>query len=262
MLALVAGFTLAPNSVSANGFTDSLHYKLVGDTAVWDEELGAYTVEVYFEMKWDVPGERVQFISLGVSYDTTVFSFESATMDSANWHRGFVVLFPPPGGGTPWDVFLEWCCGLFDPDSTSNWTTGGLVRYGSLKFTVLDNSNPLEAEISVSRTTGNHTVIKIIDPAETWFLLDSNYTDGTVTFLGVTETPCCNSPGDANNSGTFNISDVTFVIARIFAGGVPAPCLAEADADANATLNIADVTFMIARIFAGGPAPSCVSTIP
>ncbi len=68
---------------------------------------------------------------------------------------------------------------------------------------------------------------------------------------------CCNVPGDADNSGSANIADVTFLIARIFRGG-PAPvCQDAADADGNNSVNIADVTYMITRIFTSGPAPIC-----
>ena len=63
--------------------------------------------------------------------------------------------------------------------------------------------------------------------------------------------------GDANGSGGVNIADVTYLIARIFAGG-PAPVPLEAgDANGSGGVNIADVTYLIARIFAGGPAPVC-----
>lgn len=63
--------------------------------------------------------------------------------------------------------------------------------------------------------------------------------------------------GDANGSGAVNIADVTFLIARIFAGGI-APVPQEAgDANGSGGINIADVTYLIARIFAGGPAPIC-----
>lgn len=68
---------------------------------------------------------------------------------------------------------------------------------------------------------------------------------------------CCDFAGDTNNSGSVNIADVTFLIARIFAGGAAPPCCEKGDADGSGRVNVADVTFLIARIFAGGPAPSC-----
>jgi len=73
---------------------------------------------------------------------------------------------------------------------------------------------------------------------------------------------CCfdGDEGDANSDSSTNIADVTFLIARIFAGGQAPECHDKADADANSNVNIADVTFLIARIFAGGPEPACGPT--
>ncbi len=71
---------------------------------------------------------------------------------------------------------------------------------------------------------------------------------------------CCLLAGDANHTGSFNIADVTYMIARIFTGGPAPPCTDEADADGSNTFNIADVTYSIARIFSGGPAPICGTT--
>lgn len=68
---------------------------------------------------------------------------------------------------------------------------------------------------------------------------------------------CCANAGDANNDGSTNIADVTFLIARIFAGGTAPPCCEQGDANGDGSVNIADVTFLIARIFAGGAAPVC-----
>ncbi len=71
---------------------------------------------------------------------------------------------------------------------------------------------------------------------------------------------CCDTAGDANNDGNVNISDVTFLIARIFASGPAPECNDQADGNGDTSVNIADVTFLIARIFAGGPAPVCGTT--
>lgn len=77
---------------------------------------------------------------------------------------------------------------------------------------------------------------------------------GTVTAF------CCDTPGDANNSGSVNIADVTFLISRIFAGGPAPPCAQEGNANGDDKIDISDITFLIARIFAGGPAPVCGTT--
>lgn len=63
--------------------------------------------------------------------------------------------------------------------------------------------------------------------------------------------------GDPNGDRTVNIADITFLIARIFAGGSAPVPLEAGDANGDGSVNIADVTFLIARIFAGGPEPVC-----
>ena len=71
---------------------------------------------------------------------------------------------------------------------------------------------------------------------------------------------CCDLAGDADNSGSVNIGDVTFIINRIFAGGSAPSCNDEADADGSSALNIADATYLIQLIFAGGALPVCGET--
>lgn len=68
---------------------------------------------------------------------------------------------------------------------------------------------------------------------------------------------CCDLAGDANNDGRVNIADLTFLIARNFAGGAAPPCCEKGDADGSGRLDFADVMFLLARIFACGPAPVC-----
>ncbi|MCH7878957.1 MAG: dockerin type I repeat-containing protein, partial [candidate division Zixibacteria bacterium] len=63
---------------------------------------------------------------------------------------------------------------------------------------------------------------------------------------------CCSFAGDANGDNSVNIADVTYMIARIFAGGAAPICNDAADANGDNSNNIADLTYMIARIFAGG----------
>ncbi len=61
--------------------------------------------------------------------------------------------------------------------------------------------------------------------------------------------------GDANSTGSVNISDAVFLIAYIFSGG-PAPNpLISGDADCSGSVNISDAVYLINHIFGGGPAP-------
>ena len=69
--------------------------------------------------------------------------------------------------------------------------------------------------------------------------------------------PCCTLPGDADGDGMFTIGDVSFTIARIFAGGPAPTCQDAADANGDNLYNVADISYAIDRIFSGGPAPVC-----
>ncbi|MFH2055987.1 MAG: S8 family serine peptidase [bacterium] len=61
--------------------------------------------------------------------------------------------------------------------------------------------------------------------------------------------------GDANGDEIVNITDATFLIAYIFAGGAPPDPLESGDANCDALTNITDATYLIAYIFGGGPEP-------
>ncbi len=84
--------------------------------------------------------------------------------------------------------------------------------------------------------------------------IDAGYTFACTNNLIVCATCLC---GDANGTGTINISDAVYVINYIFGGG-PAPnpiCLG--DANGTGSVNISDAVYIINFIFGGGPAPFC-----
>jgi hypothetical protein len=61
--------------------------------------------------------------------------------------------------------------------------------------------------------------------------------------------------GDANASGSVNISDAVYLIAYIFSGGAAPNPLAAGDANCSGSVNISDAVYLIAYIFSGGPQP-------
>ncbi len=68
---------------------------------------------------------------------------------------------------------------------------------------------------------------------------------------------CCVKAGDANNNGTVNALDVTFIINFLYKHG-PAPvCPAQADVNGNGVTNALDVTYLINFLYKHGPAPKC-----
>ncbi len=66
-----------------------------------------------------------------------------------------------------------------------------------------------------------------------------------------------NIPGDANSSGSVNITDATFMISYLYRSG-PAPVpLWKGDANGNGLINILDVTHLISFLLKNGPEPIC-----
>ncbi len=60
--------------------------------------------------------------------------------------------------------------------------------------------------------------------------------------------------GDANQSGTINALDITYLINFLYKHG-PAPELYAGDANASGTINALDITYLINFLYKGGPAP-------
>jgi len=89
--------------------------------------------------------------------------------------------------------------------------------------------------------------------------LQENVEDIWNFFAEYTRPPedCCDLPGDANNSGRVDISDLTSYMSFFFFGGPPFPCFEEGDVDGSCGQDISDVTYFVDYLFKGGPAPVC-----
>jgi hypothetical protein len=61
--------------------------------------------------------------------------------------------------------------------------------------------------------------------------------------------------GDANRDNFADISDVVYLIAYIFSGGLPPSPLLAGDANCDSMVDISDVVYLIAYIFSGGQPP-------
>jgi hypothetical protein len=66
---------------------------------------------------------------------------------------------------------------------------------------------------------------------------------------------CAALAGDADGTGTLDVSDVFYLINALFAGG-PAP-LKSADANGDGKVDVADVFYLINYLFAAGSGPAC-----
>jgi hypothetical protein len=75
---------------------------------------------------------------------------------------------------------------------------------------------------------------------------------------------CDCKPGDANNTGNFNLLDVSYIINYLYRGG-PAPipyAKCSADPNCDCKINLLDVSYIINNLYRGGPAPcSCSSWV-
>ena len=67
---------------------------------------------------------------------------------------------------------------------------------------------------------------------------------------------CCDHPGDADKNGSVDISDLTFFVDFMFAGGDAPVCIEEFDNDGNCNQDISDLTYFVDYLFGGGPAPA------
>jgi hypothetical protein len=64
-------------------------------------------------------------------------------------------------------------------------------------------------------------------------------------------------PGDANNDGKMNLTDVIYLVNYLFKGGyAPFPYI-RGDANCDGHVTVADVVYLINYLFKGGPKPAC-----
>jgi len=64
------------------------------------------------------------------------------------------------------------------------------------------------------------------------------------------------SRGDADNNGSINVIDATFIINWLYKSGpAPEPDIALGDADCNGNLNVLDAVYIINYLYEGGPQP-------
>jgi subtilisin family serine protease len=94
--------------------------------------------------------------------------------------------------------------------------------------------------------------------------LEGKLGHGMINILTATQGLSRETCGDADHSGTINISDAVFLIAYIFAGGTAPYSITAADADCSGSIDISDAVTLISYIFSGGTPPcrSCLGDPP
>ncbi|MCH7879263.1 MAG: dockerin type I repeat-containing protein [candidate division Zixibacteria bacterium] len=232
-----------PNMIKFETTIDSLY-----DTLYWNCLSGIWPACIDSELVIDTSGgydffsEELVEVKKGGSFDT------SGTLISG-WQLSVVSL-----GGQALDMKIVGIANSLSPPFNQNLApqSGGILLY--LIATLVPMPDTM---------FGRTVIIEVVDAPDHTNFADQNGTtlthevfSGSVTILPPS---CCVTAGNANgdSSGKVSITDIAFLIARIFAGGAAPPCCEEGDANGSGSVNIADVTYLIARIFAGGPAPIC-----
>jgi hypothetical protein len=82
-------------------------------------------------------------------------------------------------------------------------------------------------------------------------------TDTDADGIGDACESCCLKAGDANNDTKLNLSDVSYIINRLYRGGPDFPCRDQADANGDTKVNLSDVSYIINKLYRGGPDCKC-----
>ncbi len=146
-----------------------------------------------------------------------------------------------------------------------NKSSGLVYTVGLDLFSLLHGpANPLSADWGVTSLTtiSDSTVITCNFADDTITEIDSagtvhaRFNVGDGPLMAAKFPSCFAIKGDANFTGTINISDAVFLIDFIFAGGPPPIVSGSGDMDCSGNLTISDVVAIISFIFGGG-AGSC-----
>lgn len=107
-------------------------------------------------------------------------------------------------------------------------------------------------EIASERTGPEPTYL------EAFLLTGSQIPCITLTSLSASISCCTGITGNVDGDGSdlIKVTDLTYLIAYLFRGGEPPPCMEEADVNADGDVKITDLTYLIAYLFRGGPEPA------
>jgi hypothetical protein len=100
------------------------------------------------------------------------------------------------------------------------------------------------------RVTQSDRLFQLVELASSWYPIYQ----AVDTFFVLPDTLAAET-GDADCSGSIDISDAVFLISYIFSGGIRPYDRNAADENADCEVDISDAVYLIAYIFAGGPAP-------
>ena len=103
--------------------------------------------------------------------------------------------------------------------------------------------------VASTKDGGEAEIQGAFDKAAQW------YADHISVDYNPEDCSCCVIRGDVNHSGGIDVSDLTYIVDYLFAGGAAPPCDIEGDVNGSGGIDVSDLTFIVDYLFAGGAAP-------
>ncbi|SYZ73313.1 Serine protease, subtilase family (modular protein) [Candidatus Zixiibacteriota bacterium] len=199
----------------------------------------------------NVSGYYSGFDIPGAPFSTLVAAFwNDLTIDSLNRGHGNIYRYNSPTNDT---VIIEWYrVGNFN-SMTDTLTTFELI--------LTKDGNILMQYYNVGTTGLNSTAVIGLDNSECAAepYVGHGNPPANIVASGEAVRFLQHVPlvmaGDANNNGSINILDVSYIINFLYRGGPPPVPLASADVNCNGATNIIDVSYLISYLYKSGPAP-------
>jgi hypothetical protein len=175
--------------------------------------------------QWDSNGDEV-----GDWCDDSVHIHPGPVLADAYYNRCYYLKLQTAGGIPPYTwsyVSGDLPYGLSFQGGTTGTITGKPDYKYTFYFTVAVRDGNTPAKVDTAALT-----LSVVDPTSSTYIC-----------------------GDANSDCSADISDVVYLIAYIFSGGLAPNPLLSGDANCDSSVDISDVVYMIAYIFSGGAEP-------
>jgi Subtilase family/PKD domain len=198
----------------------------------------AVTVPIYMTNTQLV--KEIQFTFQLQCTEGTVDSFKYNTTGLRTSYFPSLALNAFDPGGQSYGILMK-----SSPTGGSNYLTAGNGAILNLVLYISGAASNQVITIDTVTTGGKNPRVSTIY-GDYWPLMKT----GKVNIGG-----CCVIDGNANHIGGINVSDVTFLVKYLFAGGPPPPCLDEGNTNDLGGINVSDVTYLVKYLFQSGPPP-------